>query len=78
MERARVTSTELEKEHGYDTKYAMPVIRLCREVKEGMEDRRISLPLSNRDELIEIPKGKYFLLETQELGGPLESEAFAD
>jgi predicted nucleotidyltransferase len=72
-----VHRAELEKEHGYDTKYAMHVIRLYGEAKELMEDGRISLPRPNRDELIEIRRGKYSLLEIQELGRQLESEAFA-
>jgi uncharacterized protein len=72
-----VHRAEIEKEHGYDTKYAMHVIRLYGEAKELMEDGRISLPRPNRDELIEIRRGKYSLLEIQELGRQLESEAMA-
>lgn len=68
---------ELEKEHGYDTKYAMHVIRLYGEAKELMENGRITLPRPNRDELIEIRKGRYSLLELQEIGRQLESEALA-
>jgi len=69
--------TELEKVHGYDTKYAMHVIRLYGEAKELMERGRITLPRPNRDELIEIRKGKYSLAEIQELGRQLEAEALA-
>jgi predicted nucleotidyltransferase len=68
---------ELEKEHGYDTKYAMHVIRLYGEAKELMERGRITLPRPNREELVEIRKGKYSLGEIQELGRTLESEALA-
>lgn len=68
---------ELEKEHGYDTKYAMHVIRLYGEAKELMERGRITLPGPNRDELIAIRQGKYSLTEIQELGRQLESEALA-
>jgi len=68
---------ELEKIHGYDTKYAMHVIRLYGEAKELMEYGRITLPRPNRDELIEIRKGRYSLAEIQELGRELESEALA-
>jgi len=68
---------ELEEKHGYDTKYAMHVIRLYGEAKELMKDGRITLPRPNRDELIEIRKGKYSLMEIQELGAQLESEALA-
>jgi hypothetical protein len=69
---------ELEEKHGYDTKYAMHVIRLYGEAKELMKDGRITLPRPNRDELIEIRKGKYSLTEIKELGAQLESEALAD
>lgn len=67
----------LEEEHGYDTKYAMHVIRLYGEAKELMEQGRITLPRPNRDELIEIRKGKYSLSEIREMGAQLESEALA-
>jgi uncharacterized protein len=69
--------TELEEKHGYDTKYAMHVIRLYGEAKELMKHGRITLPRPNRGELIEIRKGKYSLGEIQELGAQLESEALA-
>lgn len=68
---------ELEERHGYDTKYAMHVIRLYGEAKELMERGHITLPRPNRNELIEIRKGKYSLAEIQELGKELESEALA-
>jgi hypothetical protein len=42
-----------------------------------MESGRITLPRPNREELIEIRKGKYRLVEIQELGRQLESEALA-
>jgi uncharacterized protein len=66
---------ELEEKHGYDTKYAMHVIRLYGEARELMEHGRITLPRPNRDELIEIRKGKYSLAEIRELGAQLESAA---
>lgn len=72
-----VHRAELEKEHGYDTKYAMHVIRLYGEAKELMECGRITLPRPNKDELVAIRRGKYSLGEIQELGRQLESEAFA-
>jgi len=67
----------LEEQYGYDTKYAMHVIRLYGEAKELMEHGRITLARPNRDELIEIRKAKYSLTEIQELGAQLESEALA-
>ncbi len=72
-----VHRAELEDKHGYDTKYAMHVIRLYGEAKELMEQGCITLPRPNRDELIEIRKGKYSLTEIRELGAQLESEALA-
>jgi hypothetical protein len=72
-----VHRAELEQKHGYDTKYAMHVIRLYGEAKELMVSGRITLPRPNRDELIEIRKGKYSLSEIKELGAQLESEAIA-
>jgi hypothetical protein len=42
-----------------------------------MEHGRITLPRPNRDELIEIRKGKYSLAEIRELGAQLELEALA-
>jgi hypothetical protein len=42
-----------------------------------MEHGRITLPRPNRDELVEIRKGKYSLSEIRELGAQLESEALA-
>jgi hypothetical protein len=42
-----------------------------------MEYGRITLPRPNRDELIEIRRGKYSLAEIRELGAQLESEALA-
>jgi uncharacterized protein len=68
---------ELEDKYGYDTKYAMHVIRLYGEAKELMENGRITLPRPNRHELIEIRQGKYSLSEIRELGSQLESEALA-
>jgi hypothetical protein len=68
---------KLEEKHGYDTKYAMHVIRLYGEAKELMESGRITLPRPNRAELIEIRQGKYSLSEIQELGIQLQSEALA-
>jgi predicted nucleotidyltransferase len=68
---------DLEEKHGYDTKYAMHVIRLYGEAKELMENGRITLPRPNRAEPIEIRQGRYSLSEIQELGIQLESEALA-
>jgi uncharacterized protein len=66
---------DLEMRHGYDTKYAMHIVRLYGEAKELMEHGRITLPRPNKDELIEIRQGKYSLSEIRALSAQLESEA---
>jgi predicted nucleotidyltransferase len=68
---------EVEKKYGYDTKYAMHVIRLYGEAKELMQHGRITLPRPDKDELIAIRQGKYSLSEIRQLGAQLESEALA-
>ena len=75
--RKNIHRAALEERHGYDTKYAMHLIRLYEEAKELMESGRITLPRPNKDELVEIRRGKYSLTELQELGLQLESEALA-
>ena len=70
-----VHRAESEKKFGFDTKYAMHVIRLYGEAKELMETGRISLPRPNKDELIAIRNGKYKLTEIREMGRKLEAEA---
>jgi hypothetical protein len=67
----------LEEKHGYDTKYAMHLIRLFGEAKEFMECGRITLPRPNSDELIAIRHGKYKLHQIEELAKQLEQEALA-
>ena len=62
-----VHRVELEDKFGYDTKYAMHVVRLYGEAKELMERGRITLPRPNKDELIAIRLGKYSLAEIKEL-----------
>ena len=68
---------ELEEKYGYDTKYAMHVIRLYGEARELMQQGRITLPRPNREELAAIRMGKYSLGEIQQIGRQLESEALA-
>ena len=70
-----VHRAEIEQLYGYDTKYAMHVIRLYGEAKELMEKGRITLPRPDKDELVEIRKGKYSLSEIRELGAALEADA---
>jgi len=68
---------ELVQKHGYDTKYAMHVIRLYLEAKEYMESGRITLPNPNVEMLVAIRGGKYKLSEIEEMGKQLHAEAFA-
>lgn len=65
----------LEEQFGYDTKYAMHVIRLFGEAKELMETGKITLPRPNKDLLIDIRLGKYKLWEIRTMGRELEAEA---
>jgi predicted nucleotidyltransferase len=65
----------LEAQHGYDTKYAMHVIRLYLEAREYMESGKITLPNPRVDLLVEIRRGKYTLMEIEQLGEQLQSEA---
>lgn len=67
----------LEAEHGYDTKYAMHVIRLYLEAKEYMDEGLITLPNPKVDLLVAIRQGKYKRTEIEEMGKQLESEALS-
>jgi uncharacterized protein len=67
-----VHRAELETKFGYDTKYAMHIVRRYGKAKELMESGRITLPRPNREELIEIRLGKYTLAEIRELSLQLE------
>ena len=67
----------LEQKHGYDTKYAMHVVRLYLEAKEYMETGAITLPNPNVDLLIAIRQGKYKLFQIEAMGKQLEAEALA-
>jgi predicted nucleotidyltransferase len=72
-----VNRPALESRYGYDTKFAMHMIRLYGEAKELMQEERISLPRPNSDELVAIRHGKYTLSEIQQLAEQLKSEAEA-
>lgn len=68
---------ELVRKHGYDTKYAMHVIRLYLEGKEYVQTGRITLPNPKVDLLIAIREGKYKLSEIEDMGRQLHAEALA-
>jgi predicted nucleotidyltransferase len=60
---------------GYDTKYAMHIIRLYGEAKELMEQASISLPRPEVQELVAIRNGKYSLAQIRELAEEKKQEA---
>jgi uncharacterized protein len=63
----------LEEAHGYDTKYAMHVIRLYLEAKECMETGKITLPNPRVELLVAIRHGKYKLSEIEGMGTELQA-----
>lgn len=67
---------QLEEDFGYDTKYAMHIIRLYGEAIEFMETGSITLPRPNAEELIAIRRGKYKLHEIEEMAKELEAQAW--
>jgi RNA repair pathway DNA polymerase beta family len=67
----------LEELHGYDTKYAMLVIRLYLEAKEYMETGRISLPNPRVELLVAIRRGKYKLSEIEAMEKELQAETYS-
>ena len=67
----------LEEAHGYDTKYAMHVIRLYLEGKEYIETGKITLPSPKVDLLVAIRQGRYKLFEVEQMGKQLHAEAMA-
>jgi len=68
---------ELEKTHGFDTKYAMHVIRLYLEGKEYMETGTITLPNPYVNLLVDIRIGKYKLSEVEAMGKQLQIETYS-
>lgn len=67
----------LEQKYGYDTKYAMHVIRLYLEAREYMEIGRISLPNPRVNLLVDIRQGKYELPEIEQMSKQLRAEAMS-
>ncbi len=72
-----VNRPDLERQHGYDTKYAMHSIRLYGEAQELMEHGRISLPRPDADHLVAIRHGKFTLGQIQEMAQDLERASLA-
>ena len=65
---------QLETDYGYDTKYAMHIVRLLHEGIELMEKGRITLPGPNVQELIDIRRGIYKLPTVIERATQLEEK----
>ena len=70
-----VNRTELAEKYGYDTKFAMHLIRLYGEGRELMEHARITLPRPDADSLIAIRNGRYKLDEIEQLAKEMEEAA---
>lgn len=64
-----------EEKYGYDTKYAMHIIRLYGEAIELLTEHKITLPRPNVTELIAIRQGKYKLHEIRAWANELEAKA---
>lgn len=72
-----VRRIELEETYGFDTKYAMHIIRLYQECIEYLSTGTITLPRPNAAELIGIRKGERSLEEIKQLADSLEAECIA-
>lgn len=64
-------------EFGYDTKYAMHIIRLMSEAKELMQLGTITYPRPEVELLKDIRRGKYKLQDIYAMGNQLNSEVIA-
>lgn len=68
---------DLVEKYGYDTKFAMHYIRLLYECRELLRDKRLSLPLPQKDLLIQIRSGKFTQEEVFQMGRELNAECEA-
>lgn len=64
----------LEEQHGYDTKYAMHIIRLLGEAQEFLQTGHITLPRPEKEMLINIRKGTFQLHEIVKMANEREQE----
>jgi hypothetical protein len=73
--RSHTSRPELEAEHGFDTKFAMHMIRLGIQGIEYMETGRITLPLAEPDRtwLVELRQGRHSLEEALQRAEHLEA-----
>lgn len=65
---------DLVEKYGYDTKFAMHYVRLLLECKELLQDRRLTLPLREKDMLIKIRTGGYSQAEVFAMGQALDAD----
>ena len=72
----RIKRPELEAKYGYDTKYAMHVIRLGLQGVELLQTGRLTLPLPDyeRSLLLDIRGGKPSLQDVLTMAGELEAK----
>ena len=73
----KVHRTPVEERLGYDTEFAVNMIRLYGEAMELMEKGYITFPRPENEELVAIGNGKYSLSEFKELFLQLRSDALA-
>jgi predicted nucleotidyltransferase len=71
-----VKRPELEEKYGYDTKYAMHVLRLCFQGVEMMSTGKITIPMKEPDRTFTyaVRRGEYTLQEALTKAGELERE----
>lgn len=71
-----VTRRELVERYGYDTKYALHVLRLGYQGCEFLESGRLSLPMRSpiREHLLEVRQGKFQLEEILEEADEIEDK----
>jgi len=65
---------DLIEQHGFDTKFAMHMIRLMFECRELLQDRKLTLPRPEKNLLIAIRTGKYTQDETFAMYDDLRAE----
>jgi predicted nucleotidyltransferase len=65
---------EMVDEYGYDTKFAMHLIRLLLEGKELLETGNLIFPLVDKPLLMKIRNGEYSLAEVSEMADDIEND----